>query len=61
MNVSAHFQVSAGFNAVLQYFESTCSGHHIAPTEKYDLSMDLSDCVDYGFSIYYSIGFDTLL
>ena len=34
--------------------------HNIALTEKYDLSMDLSDCVEYEFSIYYNIGFETL-
>ncbi len=33
---------------------------NIAPTEKYDISMYLSDCIDYAFSIYYSIGFETL-
>ena len=31
-----------------------------APTGKYDLCMDLSDCVEYEFSIYYNIGFETL-
>ncbi len=39
------------------------TGHkilNIAPTGKYDLSMDLSDCVDCEFPIYYNIGFETL-
>ncbi len=29
---------------------------NIPPTEKYDLSLDLSDCEEYEFSIYYNIG-----
>ena len=33
---------------------------NIAPTGKYDLSVDLSDCVEYDFSIYYNIGFENL-
>ncbi len=33
---------------------------NIAPTGKYDLSMDLSDCVEYEFLIYYNIDFETL-
>ena len=32
----------------------------IAPPGKYDLSMDLSDCVEYEFPIYYNKGFETL-
>ena len=31
-----------------------------APTGSYDLSIDLSDCVKYEFSIYYNIGFESL-
>ena len=33
---------------------------NIAQTGKYDLSIDLSDWVEYEFSIYYNIGFETL-
>ncbi len=33
---------------------------NIAPTGKYDLSIDLSDCVGYEFSIYYNMDFETL-
>ncbi len=32
---------------------------NIAPTGQYDLSMDMPDCVEYEFSIYYNIGFET--
>ena len=32
---------------------------NIATTGKYDLSMDLPDCVEHEFSIYYNIGFET--
>ena len=33
---------------------------NIAPTGKYDLSMDLSHCVEYEFSMYYCIALETL-